>query len=256
MPGENVKMKVMGAISLPRLGFTPNFVNIVNSVGQMGIDMQFSWSYDWEISLSHLLYKAERKGVDIVVTIDYDSLFSVAQLYHMLSLMASFPEADIIFPVQAKRETEELICVVPGVPVGEKAPIALFQQHLTESQIGHFGLTAIRMSRLVTAPHPWFWKQPNKEGRWEEGDMNADIWFWDQIRKAPTPLRAFQANGVRIAHIQQVATIPDVNLQLVHHYITKMMGEGFYDRLALDQYEGSPAIQIPLIERKQEDKAA
>ena len=83
-----------------------------------------------------------------------------------------------------------------------RVPAEEFEQELTPIHTGHFGLTLLKSTSAAKLKKPWFWSQPTPEGEWGEGRTDADIYFWLEAEKQG--FKAFQANTIRIGHLQVV----------------------------------------------------
>lgn len=212
----------MAAMSMPRLAFTDNLFSVMELV-KMGVDVRKATGAFWEQSLSRLFELAIAEDYEFVLTIDYDTVFKPVDVKHMIRMMVRTPEAAAIFPVQYRREQDQLLLGVPGCEDGQ-ASNEIFRNQLVPAELGHFGLTLVRVSALKAIPQPWLWSQPNSEGRWAEGAMDADIYFWNKLRA--NGLRMFCASRVVIGHIQQMITWPGRDYVPVHQYVTTYMGHG------------------------------
>jgi hypothetical protein len=217
-----VPVRILAALSLPRLGFTDPLFLCMQLV-QMQIEVRKHSGAFWEQSLSQLLYAAVDEGFDYVLTVDYDSVFRAVDVWHMLKMMVARPDAAAIFPVQYRREADQLLLGVEG---GRSRTVTteIFTDQLTEATVGHFGLTFIRVSALKTLPHPWLRSEPNAEGKWGEGRVDADIAFWNKMRVEGH--RIFCASRVVLGHLQQMITWPGPDYQPVHQYVAKYFGDG------------------------------
>lgn len=217
-PRATVSMKVACVMSMPELAHTANMFSVIRSFALAGITVHKGTGCWWEQSLSRLLYKIVDQKYDYVMTVDYDSVFDPPDVMRLLQLAATFPEASVIFATQYRRNVDEIICAVKSEagPLGGVQPLSIFERELTPAHVGHFGLTIIRVADLARIPHPWFWSQPNEQGKWESGKIDADIHFWRQLGVAG--MKAFQANKVRIGHSQKVITTPGESLEPLHLY--------------------------------------
>lgn len=216
-----VSCRVMAAMSMPRLAFTDNLFSVMELAG-MGIDVLRQSGAFWEQSLSRLLYQAVADGYDYVLAIDYDTVFRPVDVKHMIRMMAATPDAAAIFPVQYRREQDQILLGLPGCD-GE-ADASVFRDQLVPADKGHFGLTLLRVATLRELPHPWLWSQPNAEGKWEDGGIDADIYFWRKL--AAHGHRFYCASRVVIGHIQQMITWPGEGYRPVHQYLSRYFGDG------------------------------
>lgn len=219
--GEPIPVRVMAALSLPRLAFTDPLFLVMQLV-QMNIEVRKHSGAFWEQSLSALLYAAVEEGFDYVLAIDYDSVFKPVDVWHMLRMMQSRPDVAAMFPVEYRREADEILLGLPGSKGSVRADA--FADQLVPATVGHFGLTLIRVSALKTMPHPWLRSEPNAEGKWGDGRIDADIGFWNKMRAAGHTICC--ASRVVIGHLQQTITWPGEDYLPVHQYVAKYFGDG------------------------------
>lgn len=224
-----VPVRIMAALSLPRLAFTDPLFLVMQLV-KMNIEVRKHSGAFWEQSLSALLYQAVEEGFDYVLTVDYDSVFKPIDVWHMLQMMQQRPDVAAIFPVQYRREQDQLLVGIEGS--NGQVTTAAFAEQLTPATMGHFGLTFIRVSALKDMPHPWLRSEPNAEGKWDAGKIDADIVFWNKMRAAGHLICC--ASRVVIGHLQQVITWPGEDYLPVQQYVTQYFGDGDAPREVID----------------------
>ncbi len=216
-------VRIVANLSAPRVGFTDPLVLAAQLVA-MKIELRKASGAFWEQSLSRLLYQAVEENFDYVLTLDYDSVFRPSDVWYMLRLIEGRGDAAAVFPVQYRREADQLLVGLPGVADGQ-APADAFAEHLVPATVGHFGLTLIRVAALRDLPHPWLWSQPGANGRWDAPDkIDADIWFWRRLRERGH--RIYCATRCVIGHLQQMITWPGDDWQVVHQYAGKYFQDG------------------------------
>lgn len=226
-------LKITALMSCPRLGFTDNFFCALSAFTPLGIQMAKDSGAYWEQSLSRLFYLRVDAGDDYVITVDYDSVFTQNDVIRLVQL-ASKHNADAVCAAQLKRDCSQLLMTIhPEELVGDGTQVDL-QKDLLRIRTGHFGLTVISCDSLRKLPQPWFFSHPDKNNcRWDgEGKVDADIFFWLLTEKHNW--KTYQANDVRIGHIQRVITWPTRTNGTTHQY--------------LDDYEknGKPAEVRPV----------
>ena len=89
---------------------------------------------------------------------------------------------------------------------------------------GHFGLTLIRTDALRELKRPLFLGVPNADGRWEDGRIDDDIFFWQRLAQAGK--RICLCPRVRIGHLQNVVTWPGEDLRSITQYLTDYHANG------------------------------
>jgi len=212
--------KVAAVMSVPRLGFMDNFTCITESLHALRIPLISIQGAFWGQCLERGLQQLIDSGIDIIVTIDYDTVFSVNELQQVLRLALQHPEAAAIVPVQKGRGKFPLLMsmktrsgtVRNGIPVteleAETVPIAS----------GHFGLTALRVEHLLDIPHPWYWDQPNGDGMWGPGRVDADIYFWKKLEEYHK--LALLACRVSVGHIEAMINWPNRSMESIYQHTT------------------------------------
>ena len=100
-PGPH--LKIFGAMSMPRLGFTANFSCVHSAFSRLGIPVNIHHgSVFWEKSATKLMEQAIREQADYIVFVDYDSLFDANQLSQLITGIHK-NGFDALFPVQVMR---------------------------------------------------------------------------------------------------------------------------------------------------------
>jgi hypothetical protein len=173
----------------------------------------------WHQSLENLIEQAIRDGCEYVLTLDFDTIFTRAHVEALLDLGRRFPTADAIVPWQIKRDSTDRI-------FGVRREDGTFRRRFTEEEFepelmpidtGHFGLTLLRLAAVDQMPRPLLMAQPDKDGHWYDGKIDADIWFWNQAKAAG--LGVYLATKVRVGHLQQVVTWPTVEFGIEHQFV-------------------------------------
>lgn len=206
--GPLPKLKVAGAMSVPRLGFNDNFYCWFEALVPFGI---LPTKYDgafWGQCLERVLTDVLPTGADYVLTVDYDSAFTREDVEHLLRLAAEHPEADAIAPVQLRRAGHAPLMTVPGQEGQTTVQIErqALEAELLETATSHFGLTLLKVETLRRLPHPWFLGVPAPDGTWGEGRLDPDTHFWRHLRAHGG--KCYVAPHVVIAHGEFVLKWP------------------------------------------------
>jgi predicted SAM-dependent methyltransferase len=206
--------KISAVISLPRFGPTAHSNFMYRALGPLGIPVEMQWGCFWEQRLTAAMENLLDNGTEWVLTMDYDTAFSIEDVKALAALMEAHPEADAIAPIQTKRE-EPTALFRPIDPATGKyktgeVDLSDFDGDLTEVGWAHFGLTLIRVSALKKMKRPWFLGVPDAKGSWSDHATHPDIYFWDNLRASGC--RLFVANHVAIGHMQWVNTWPTQDL--------------------------------------------
>jgi hypothetical protein len=202
--------KVSAVMSVPRLGFIDNFASILEGILPLGISPMLCQGAYWAQSLENGMVSQVKAGADAILTIDYDSVFSKADVRELIRLLDEHPEAAAIVPVQAGRIAGNLPLATIRGGDGKllaSVPRDAFLPELTPITTGHFGFTLIRTAALQAIPHPWLHGRPNEKGEWGDGRVDDDISFWYLLEKHG--LRVYLANRIVVGHLELMAMWPD-----------------------------------------------
>ncbi len=215
--------KAIAILSTGRLGFTDNFNCALVSLSTVGVPLDVRLGLFWEQHIQNGINKRVRDGFEYILVLDYDTLFSPENVRDLLKLIINYPEADAICAVQMRRQPDTVLLRELGEEkVGIKK--ADCSGELTPIHLGHFGLTVLRAARLVDLPKPWFLALPSSQGEWDDQRSDPDIYFWAKWRQYSRTL--YQANKIRVGHLQLMATWPGKNFQPVHQYMNEYRSNG------------------------------
>lgn len=219
-------MKVAAVMSVPRLGFMDNSTCACEALWPLKIPIINIQGAFWGQCLERGIQQLIDAGVDIVLTIDYDTLFKRKDVEDLLRLIYQHPEATAVVPLQCGRGNFPLLMSMKSKSgqVRKDVPITELSAETLPIATGHFGLTALRVKELLDVPHPWFWDQPNKDNQWGPGRIDADIWFWKQLEKAGK--LSLLACHVTIGHLQIMGTWPDKNLRPIYQSTSEFHEKG------------------------------
>jgi len=220
------QLKVAAVMSVPRLGFSDNMECAFGSFFPMRIPLINVQGAFWGQCLERGIQMLIDKGIDIVITVDYDTVFCQEDVKELLRLMQTHPEATAIIPLQVGRGNRKILTsmkTISGQPRSE-VPLTEMQEEVIKVASGHFGLTALRVKDLLEIPHPWFHDQPNQDNQWGPGRIDADIWFWKLLERAGKT--AYLANRIVLGHLELLCTWPDKNLQPIHRMPGDFHDEG------------------------------
>lgn len=222
---EGDRIKVAAAMSTPRVGFLANMDCIMQSLLPFSIPLARGEGAFWSHTLTRAIEKSlEEVEPDYILTIDYDSIFTDKEVAQIVMLAHDNPWADVIVPMQQKREGGELLASTTG-------EVSLADR-LLPLKYGHFGLTLFKADVFERLPRPWFYEKPDPDGRWQEGRVDADIGFWQNCQDVG--LRVMLATDVVIGHLEQVVSVPDVNLNplymSVYNYRAGLRPDNMFSR--------------------------
>lgn len=213
LPGASVEpapsARVAGVMSVPRLLFHDNMACAFEAFAGLHIPVMKVQGAFWGQCLERGMMRAIDDGADLIVTIDYDTMFKRVDVEALLNLAYRHPEAAAFVPIQAKRAANQPLLSVKGrsgQPMTE-IPTSIFHAETTQIATGHFGLTVLRVKDLMDIPHPWFVGQPNAEGYWGPGRVDDDMYFWKKMEAHGKVV--LSANRVVVGHLELIATWPD-----------------------------------------------
>lgn len=224
------ELKVSAAMSVPRFGPMATMFCVVEACLACSVKLRQGGGAFWGQALTNIFERVlEEDGADLIVAIDYDSIFSPKHLASLIQLMMLHPEIDALAPIQSSRHIKSaLFTVREGEANRAGLPRAELEPDTMPVSTAHFGLTLIRTEKLRQLPKPWFHSTPSAAGEWHVGDghTDEDINFWRKWEAAGFSLHL--ANRVAIGHGEMVIRWPDINL------------EAFYQSTAEWQTDGAP----------------
>ena len=206
-PAIGDTVKVAAVMSTPRFGPLSTSDCILSACAHFGMPLVRGEGAWWQHSLTRGIEKVrEIHAPDLILTIDYDSLFTTKEVGQLVTLMVDNPNVDAIVPMQQKREGGELLATSSGA-VNIGAP-------LVPITVGHFGLTIFRASLFDRLKKPWFWEQADPNGSWNENRIDADIGFWKNCEEAGA--KVCLALDVLVGHGEYVVTWPGQDLRSLY----------------------------------------
>ena len=208
------RLENVGAVlACPRLGFTQHFRSL-NELARCGAAVQIIQGCFWWEQLSEGMETHLETGKEYVLTVDYDSVFTVADVLELYRIMRARPDIDAVCAMQSKRGDAKVLFAMEGIEGGDRKSFLGYTT--AEVSTGHFGLTLFRSSSLHSQERPWMEAQPNKDGRWADGNTHVDIDFWNRWRAAGKNLH--MACSVPIGHMESMIAWPGKQLAPIHQY--------------------------------------
>lgn len=209
---DSTEFKVAAMMTLPRYEnvYCRNVIDA--ALREVGVPLQTAQGVFYGQCMQRLFDRALQHGIDLAITIDFDSIFTGKELMSLLQTMANNPHIDACACMQARRGTNFPLMTISGETKvdWDGKPIKV--------STAHFGLTAIRLKKLESMPKPWFWSTPGTDGDWEDnsGKIDDDIYFWRNWEKAGNSL--YVDPNICIGHMEEMVAIHDQNLQVTHMY--------------------------------------
>jgi tRNA (mo5U34)-methyltransferase len=205
---------VAAVMSVPRLGFQDASFCVFEGLIPLKIPLIKVQGAFWGQCLERgIQLQIDNFNPDVILTIDYDTLFKPEDLMRLIETMKAHDEVDALIPLQVGRAGKSALLTLKsrtGVR-REDVPRVEFEPEITKASTGHFGLTLLRTSALMKMEHPWFWGQPGMNNQWHDGRVDDDIYFWHKL--AASGCQAYSANRVPVGHLELMCLWPDTNLQ-------------------------------------------
>lgn len=212
-----IRRDIVGVMSVPRLAWTENKRALEAAIHSLGFPVHSDTGayvmQGFERSMERYLDSAK-----YILTIDYDTVFSTADVAGLYLLMEQHPEVDALAPLQVKRGGTHWL-------IGHAMKRDDLAHDVAETKSAHFGLTMFRAERLKDLPHPWMLPVPGPDGRWGDGRLDEDIRFWQHFREHGR--RVFLAPRVTVGHLEVVVAWPDrLSLRTVYQQIDQYQDNG------------------------------
>jgi len=211
------QMKVAAVMSVPRLGFMDNSTCCQQAMFALRIPVINVQGAFWGQCLERGMQQIIDAGYEVIVTIDYDTIFSKTDVEDILRLLYIHPEAAAVVPVQRGRGGFPVLMSMKTASgqVRKDVPLTeLLEAETVKIASGHFGLTALRVKDLLDIPHPWFQAQPNNDGQWGPGRVDDDIYFWKKLEAYKKTV--LLANRIPVGHLELMAKWPGKDMQPVY----------------------------------------
>ena len=178
------------------------------------IDLHCSQGVFWGQCMQRMFNDAVAKGLDWILSIDSDSLFTSEHVRHLMDVFAQHPEIDALAALQCRRGSPFPLLTTGQHQTGDTVQIDGKPIRVTTA---HFGLTLFRVDKLKTLPKPWFKSEPGAGGDWDDDRLDDDIYFWHVWRQAGNSIHV--APSCSIGHLEEMCAMFDANLQPKHVYL-------------------------------------
>ena len=211
---DGVTVKVGAYLTLPRYEAVAARTIIQEALKPHRLDLTTTQGVFWGQCMQRMFQDAVDKGLDWILSLDSDSLFTADHVKRLMSIMASNPHIDALAALQCRR--------------GGKYPLMTTGTGINDEHVevdgkpikvttAHFGLTLIRVDSLNHVEKPWFVGQPDAEGNWSDDRLDDDIWFWHQWRLAGKNI--YVTPSVSIGHLEETVAMFDEHMQAKHIYV-------------------------------------
>ena len=215
MKKQNTTTIKLGAyLTLPRYEAVASRSLIEQALRALKIELTTSQGVFWGQCMQRMFDKAVNDGIDWILSLDSDSLFTPEQLSLLMDTLASNPHIDALAALQCRRGSPYPLLTTG---TGEDNQIVEVSNQPIKVTTAHFGLTLIRVDSLRKTPKPWFFAQPSDDGNWDDTRMDDDIWFWHQWRLAGNTL--YVAPSVSIGHLEETVVQFNDKMEPEHMYV-------------------------------------
>jgi len=211
-PPGTQDVKIAAYMTLPRYEAVAARSIAEGALRPLGIGLATSQGVFWGQCMQRMFNEAVDAGMDWILSLDSDSLFTTQHVSDLLDEFGRHPEADAMAALQCRRGQP-----FPLLTVGGERKIECTGTEPILVTTMHFGLTLIRVDALKTVPKPWFFTQPDKDGEYGDDRLDDDIWFWHQMRLAGKKI--FVTPRVSIGHLEETVAVFDEHLQPQHEYM-------------------------------------
>ena len=201
-------------LTLPRYEAVASRSLIEQALRALKIELTTSQGVFWGQCMQRMFDKAVNDGIDWILSLDSDSLFTPEQLSLLMDTLASNPHIDALAALQCRRGSPYPLLTTG---TGEEGQVVEVSNQPMKVTTAHFGLTLIRVDSLRKTPKPWFFAQPSDDGNWDDTRMDDDIWFWHQWRLAGNTL--YVSPSVSIGHLEETVVQFNDKMEPEHMYV-------------------------------------
>lgn len=201
------QVRCIAMLTAPRYVATWPMRLMENVFRELGITFRVSGGVFYQQCMQDMFEDALKNEVDVIITVDMDSVFSASHVKRLLRRLVEDDSIDALASLQSRRGiARPLFSIETDANVGEAVEIQ-FDGKPLQVKTAHFGLTAIKANRLRDVCKPWFICQPGADGSYGDDRIEADIWFWKQWERAGKSV--FIDSSVRIGHMEEMVSFYD-----------------------------------------------
>jgi len=205
-------LKVAAILSRPRFGLNDFWDCATTALRPFNIPLRSFRGVFWGQCMQRAFNECCEQGIDWILTLDYDSLFTAQHISTLFDWLGKRPDIDALAALQCRRGQPH-----PLMTQGANTRVELDGQPILATT-AHFGLTVLRVEALKKCKKPWFFGQPDKDGEWGDERLDDDIWFWHQWRLAGNTI--YVAPDCSIGHMEEmVAEFDPVTMEARHVYV-------------------------------------
>jgi hypothetical protein len=196
--GKEQEIKIAAILSRPRFGLNVFFDCASEALAPWHIPIQSSYGVFWGMTMERMMEENIATGIDWILTLDYDTLFTAKHVQSLIDALARNPDIDAIAALQPRRGKPTPLAVKPdGALPLTGGPVKV--------RTAHFGLTILRAEAFKKLQKkPWFLDVPAPDGSWGEGRLDGDIYFWGNWGDSGNSL--YVHTGCCVGHIEEMAS--------------------------------------------------
>lgn len=188
-------LRIVSIMSVPRVGWNEHWGCHWAAIQPFGFHNRIGYGCWWDHTMSNLMEDEIGAGADWILTLDYDSMFTVEHVNDMLHRFGQNPHMDALAALQPKRDDGEVLTTFDGSPNVASSGEAV------RAATAHFGMTLFRADAIKRMPKPWFLHTPDKDGSYRTlGRIDPDMYFWRKWRECGNTL--YVDPFVRIGHLE------------------------------------------------------
>jgi len=186
---------------------------IDKAISDSGLKLAVSLGVFYGQCMQMMMEDVSEKGCDFILTVDGDSLITRKNIDRLIYMIANREGIDALAAMQVRRSMR-----YPLFTVGNSQSVDVDPTEPFPVTTAHFGLTAIRASKLLQTPKPWFASKCSPEGTWgrESGKVDDDIWFWNQWKEAGNTV--YIDPGCCIGHMEEMIAVYGPDMKPTHIY--------------------------------------
>ena len=209
--------KIAAIMTAPRCEpvFARNCID--RALRALGIHLTVSGGVFYGQCMQAMLEKLIAQGIDLAVTVDFDSIFTANQLKRLLTYVMTVDEIDAITGMQVRRGKKAMLGTIPGGEIiDNETRQVIWDGNPILGTTAHFGLTVLDLHKLAPMPKPWFASKPCEDGTWGDDKVDDDVWFWLRWKEAGNTV--YFDPGVRLGHLEEMVVVHDQHMQPQHIY--------------------------------------
>lgn len=196
---DSITLKIAALMSIPRTGFNDSWGQVLDALSPFRIPVRRFQGAFWGQCMQNGMDLCIKDGINWVLCIDYDSMFTSKHVDTLMGELGNNPEIDALAAMQSRRSKP-----YPLMTVGEGETECVRTVKPIKVTTAHFGLTLIRLDVLKDIPKPWFFGRPSENGDWGPDRLDPDIWFWHQWRLAGKTI--YVSTQAIIGHLEVMVT--------------------------------------------------